>query len=203
MVLAVLKAGAGYLLLDPAEPQARHHESIATAAITAIIGQDYRLPSADQRNLRYIEVDTALAYGLRSAGPALEVARDAESAACLIVTSGGREGLEVVRLSHRNIANLVYSIAKRPGIGARDVVVSLSPPAADRARYRDVSAVAHRRPAGRCRGTRFGRTARHCWGSCNAAMPPSCTPPLIIGAVCSMPAGWAIPRSKCFAMRPS
>ena len=129
-ILAVLKAGAGYLLMDPAEPQARHHETIVAASITAVIGQDYRLPSSEQRSLRYIEMGTALASGLRSPGAAPEISRDAESAACLIHTSGGTAA---VRLSHRNIANLVYSIAKRPGIGSRDVMVWVSPVAADRA----------------------------------------------------------------------
>ncbi len=129
-ILAVLKTGAGYLLLDPAEPQARHHEIILSSSITAIIGQDYRLPSSEQRSLRYIEMGTALASGLRTQSAAPEGARDAESAACFIHTSGGDAA---VRLSHRNIANLVYSIAKRPGIGSRDVMVSVSPISADRA----------------------------------------------------------------------
>ena len=129
-ILAVLKAGAGYLLMDPAEPQARHHETIVASSLTAVIGQDYRLPSSEQRSLRYIEMGTALASGLRSPGAAPEIARDAEAAACLIHTSGGAGA---VRLSHRNIANLIYSIAKRPGIGNRDVMVSVSSIAADRA----------------------------------------------------------------------
>jgi non-ribosomal peptide synthetase component F/thioesterase domain-containing protein len=132
-ILAIIKAGAGCLMLDPAEPQARHAEAIAASGITAVVGQDYRLPPAKRESVRSIEVGTALAFGLRSSGNSLDATPDAESAACFIITSGNRESAGIVGISHRNIANLVYSIAKRPGVGSRDVVVAISPVTTDRA----------------------------------------------------------------------
>jgi amino acid adenylation domain-containing protein len=132
-MLAVIKAGAGCLMLDPAEPQTRHEENIAASGITAVIGQDYRLPDARRASVRSIEIGNALAFGLRGSGSSLDATHDADSAACFIVTSGNRAAPAVVGLSHRNIANLVYSMAKRPGVSNRDVVVATSPVATDRA----------------------------------------------------------------------
>ena len=130
-ILAVLKAGASYLLLDPAEPQLLHRQRMAAAAVTVLIGDDYALPASQRASLRSIDIATALTAGARAATPGAEVSaesvRDAEAAACLLVTSGTAEAGDVVRLSHRNIANLVYSIAKRPGVDHRDVVVAVSP----------------------------------------------------------------------------
>ncbi len=132
-ILAIIKAGAGYLILDPAEPQARHEESITASGITAVIGQDYRLPAAKRESVRSIEVGSALAFGLLSSGNSPDATHDADSAACLLVTSGNRESASIVGFSHRNIANLVYSIAKCPGVNSRDVVVAASPMTTDRA----------------------------------------------------------------------
>jgi amino acid adenylation domain-containing protein len=133
-ILAILKAGGSYLVLDPAEPQARHQESMAAAGVTALIGQGYKLP-AQLQAIRVLEAENALAF----APPAPPAPRNlagppnADSAACIVATSGTREAASAVELSHRNLANLVYSIAKRPGVGDRDVVVAIAPPATDRA----------------------------------------------------------------------
>jgi non-ribosomal peptide synthetase component F/thioesterase domain-containing protein len=132
-ILAIIKAGAGYLMLDPAEPQARHEEDIAASGITTVIGQDYRLPAVKRECVRSIEIGNALAFGVRGSGNALDATHDADAAACFIVTSGNRESAGIVGFSHRNIANLIYSIAKRPGVGSRDVVVASSPVTTDRA----------------------------------------------------------------------
>jgi non-ribosomal peptide synthetase component F/thioesterase domain-containing protein len=131
-ILAILKAGAGCLLLDPEEPPARHQEGITATGVTAVICQA-RPPAAFGQTVRTIEAGNALAPGPRTSFAALDAAHNADSAACLFVTSGTREAPGVVALSHRNIANLLYSLAKRPGISNRDVVVAISPLATPRA----------------------------------------------------------------------
>jgi len=60
-VLAVVKAGAAFLVLDPADPPARHAEGIAAAGLTAVIGRDYRLPVGSAAAVRSIEIEDALA----------------------------------------------------------------------------------------------------------------------------------------------
>jgi non-ribosomal peptide synthetase component F/thioesterase domain-containing protein len=132
-ILAAIKAGAGFLLLDPDEPQARHEENIAVCGITAVIGDNYRVPPARSDSVRAIEAANALAFGLHGTARSFDAVRDADSPACFIVTSGNRESPGLVEISHRNLANLIYSIAKRPGVGGRDVVVALSPVTTDRA----------------------------------------------------------------------
>ncbi|MDB6082796.1 MAG: thioester reductase, partial [Gammaproteobacteria bacterium] len=129
-ILAVIKAGAAFLVLDPAEPPERHQESITAAGVTAIIGQSYPLAAALRETVRMIEAESALAFGGARNSGATAVA-DADAPACFIVGSGTREAPSTIGLSHRNIANLVYSLAKRPGITDRDVLVSIAPPATD------------------------------------------------------------------------
>jgi thioesterase domain-containing protein/acyl carrier protein len=53
-------------------------------------------------------------------------------AACLVLAAGENPAA-TVSLSHRNLSNLIYSIAKRPGINDRDVLVATSAPGLDRA----------------------------------------------------------------------
>ncbi len=132
-ILAVVKSGAAFLVLDPADPPARHAEGIAAAGLTAVIGHEYRLPAGTADTVRSIEIDDALAAGVSDSAAPAGAAQDASSAACYLITPGTRQAAGVVGLSHRGIANAVYSLAKRPGIGGRDVVVSASPPATDRA----------------------------------------------------------------------
>jgi non-ribosomal peptide synthetase component F/thioesterase domain-containing protein len=132
-IIAIIKAGGAYVVLDPSEPEARHQESIMAAGVTAIIGQGYRLPVSQGDAIRVLEAEKALAFGLQNLRNPAAAIPDADSSACFIVTPGDREAASVVGLSHRSIANLVYSIAKRPGVSDRDVVVAIAPPASDRA----------------------------------------------------------------------
>jgi len=133
-MVALLMAGAAILLLDPTDPPMRLAEHIAVCGVTAVIGRSLRLPAQTQPAVRAIEVEELLAAPLPGAASAKfspEAPQDAGSAACYVVTPGTREAAGVVGLSHRGIANLIYSLAKRPGIGSRDVVVAASPASAD------------------------------------------------------------------------
>ncbi len=130
-ILGIIKAGGAYVVLDPNEPAARHVEAIAVCGVTVIIGQDYRFRALHD-SVRILEADDALASGdeaPRSLGGPLP---DADSVACFIVTSGDRERAGTAGLSHRSISNLVYSLAKRPGVSDRDIVVAVAPLTTDR-----------------------------------------------------------------------
>ena len=130
-ILGIIKLGAACLVLDPSEPAARHLEAIAVAGVTLIIGQDYQLRPLHE-SVRIVEAEDALAFGeAASRGPAGALP-DADDAACFVVTSGNRDTAGTVGLSHRSISNLVYSLAKRPGVSDRDVIVAVAPLTTDR-----------------------------------------------------------------------
>jgi len=133
-VLAVLKAGAAYVLLDPAEPPARRAELMAAARATAIIGRNLQ-PSDAIAGIKMIDAAAALAHEVQAANIAISPGLETDSLACLTFSLGGTEASHIVGLSHRNLANLIYSMAKQPGVGDRDVIVATSPTGSDRATF--------------------------------------------------------------------
>jgi non-ribosomal peptide synthetase component F/thioesterase domain-containing protein/acyl carrier protein len=133
-VLAVLKAGAAYVLLDPAEPPARRAELIAAARATAIIGRNLQ-PSDAIAGISMIDAAAALAHEAQAANIAISPALESDAVACLTFSLGSTEASHIVGLSHRNLANLIYSMAKQPGVGDRDVIVATSPIGSERATF--------------------------------------------------------------------
>jgi non-ribosomal peptide synthetase component F/thioesterase domain-containing protein len=133
-LLGILKAGASYVPLDPADPPQRRGQLAAAANVTAIIGQRLQSSAALDVAVKCIEIETALAY---AGPPGVEpsVALDSDSAAFWVMTAGACDAAHLVGISHRNLSNLICSIAKRPGVGERDVVVANSPTTLDRATF--------------------------------------------------------------------
>jgi non-ribosomal peptide synthetase component F/thioesterase domain-containing protein len=127
-VLAVLKAGATYVPLDPTDPPLRTAEMIRASGTTAVIGQRLQRSGVSEVPVHLIEVEAALAYRKDAAGPVAGAATpNSDGIACTIFTSGRDDASRIVNISHRNLTNLIYSMAKRPGVGVRDVVVAVSP----------------------------------------------------------------------------
>jgi non-ribosomal peptide synthetase component F/thioesterase domain-containing protein/acyl carrier protein len=133
-ILAVLKTGAAFVLLDPAEPPARRAEMTAAARAAAIIGRNLQ-PSDAIAGISMIDAATAMDHEAKSSDSAVSPAIEADSAACLTFSLGSAEASHIVGLSHRNLANLIYSMAKQPGVGERDVIVATSPIGSDRATF--------------------------------------------------------------------
>jgi non-ribosomal peptide synthetase component F/thioesterase domain-containing protein len=131
-ILAILKTGAVYVPLDPTDPPLRRADMIRASGTTAVIGQKLQRSSVADVPVQLIEVETALAQGQESKAAART---SAEALACTVFISGRDDASRVVNLSHRNLTNLIYSMAKRPGVGHRDVVVATSPATSGRAAF--------------------------------------------------------------------
>jgi len=132
-LLAILKAGATYVPLDPADPPLRHADMIRASGTTAVIGQRLQRTAVADVPVHLIEIEAALAHARESQHDAVPLHSDAF--ACTIFISGRDDASRVVCISHRNLSNLIYSLAKRPGVGDRDVVVMSSPLTTDRAAF--------------------------------------------------------------------
>jgi non-ribosomal peptide synthetase component F/thioesterase domain-containing protein len=134
-LLAILKAGATYVPLDPADPPLRRADMIRASGTTAVIGQRLERTAVADVPVHLIEIEAALAYAGESQHATQTVAIHSDAFACTIFISGRDDASRVVCISHRNLANLIYSMAKRPGVGDRDVVVTSSPATTDRAAF--------------------------------------------------------------------
>jgi amino acid adenylation domain-containing protein len=133
-LLAILKAGATYVPLDPADPPLRHADMIRASGTTAVVGQRLERTAVADVPVHLIEIETALSSSGESQATQT-VPLHSDAFACTIFTSGRDDASRVVCISHRNLANLIYSMAKRPGVGDRDVVVMSSPVTTDRAAF--------------------------------------------------------------------
>ncbi|MFE6489576.1 amino acid adenylation domain-containing protein, partial [Streptomyces sp. NPDC057757] len=115
-VLAVLKAGAAYLPLDPAHPADRLAHQLADAGATLVVVDERHREAADlpARPVTPADLDRPAA----AAGPL--PAADPDRPAYLIHTSGSTGRPKGVLVRHRNLDNLLAGMAGSPGLGAAD-----------------------------------------------------------------------------------
>ena len=132
-LLAILKAGATYVPLDPSDPPLRRADMIRASGTTAVIGQRLERASVADVPVQLIDIEAALAHGKEL--DLVTRPSSSETIACTMFISGRDDASRVVNLSHRNLTNLIYSVAKRPGVGHRDVVVATSPTTTSRAAF--------------------------------------------------------------------
>ncbi|MFD5467622.1 amino acid adenylation domain-containing protein [Kitasatospora sp. NPDC127059] len=120
-VLAVLKAGAGYLPLEPAHPAERTGHALADARPALLLTATGLLP--DTPGLPRIDLDapqTAAALAVAPTdAPATSVGPD--HPAYVIFTSGSTGRPKGVVVPHRNVVRLLDATERRFGFGPRDV----------------------------------------------------------------------------------
>jgi amino acid adenylation domain-containing protein len=122
-LLAILKAGAAYLPLDPAFPADRLAFMIGDADPTAIVTNSAmaaRLPP----HVRPICLDRdASAIAAEDDGP-LDVAVEPSHLAYVIYTSGSTGQPKGVEIEHRGVSNLLESLASGPRLRDTDTVLA-------------------------------------------------------------------------------
>jgi amino acid adenylation domain-containing protein len=129
-LLAVLKAGAAYLPLDPEYPSARLRTMLSTAEVKQVL-----LPSGSG-DLEFLQgvscetidislhcrgVDEALAYETAPPCPATK-----NDLAYVIFTSGSTGEPNGVLIEHRAVVNTITDINERFGVTSQDRVLALS-----------------------------------------------------------------------------
>jgi non-ribosomal peptide synthetase component F/thioesterase domain-containing protein len=133
-LLAILKAGGTFVPLDANDPPRRCADMIRASGTTAVIGHNLQRSSVADVPVNLIDVEAALAYGGdTSATTPAAASSGSDAVACTMFISGRDDASRVVNISHRNLSNLIYSLAKRPGVSERDVVVAASPMVTGRA----------------------------------------------------------------------
>ena len=128
-VLGTLKAGAGYVPLDPAFPAERLAFMTEDAALAALIVDDAAPASlvfpAD-RTLSLTRDAGTIAAAPSTRLPRDEAAGAADSVAYVIFTSGSTGKPKGVRVPHRSTSNFLTTMQRVPGIRADDRLVSVT-----------------------------------------------------------------------------
>ncbi|HEX2077990.1 MAG TPA: amino acid adenylation domain-containing protein [Longimicrobium sp.] len=123
-MLAVWKAGAAYVPVDPAYPEDRRAYMLEdsgasvvltdSASVDAMPATEARAVVVDRIDLS-AEDDSALATGV-----------EADDLAYVIYTSGSTGRPKGVMVPHGGVVNFLLSMAREPGIGADDVLVAVT-----------------------------------------------------------------------------
>ncbi len=132
--LAVLKLGAAFIAIDPSDPPRRRAEVLALSKAAAMIGRNLQAAGIQDSAVKMLDIDAALAGDGAPRGWIPAAPTKSDAAACLIVTAGS-QAAGLASVTHRSLANLICSVAKRPGVDDRDVFVATSPPNMDRAPF--------------------------------------------------------------------
>ncbi|MBU8974939.1 amino acid adenylation domain-containing protein [Lysobacter sp. MMG2] len=128
-LLGVLKAGAGYVPLDPNFPAERLAYMAGDAGLAALLTTTKHAAHFDLRGRPVLSLDTL--HDELASLPATRLGRDEgaaqpESIAYVIYTSGSTGRPKGVQVPHRAVSNFLASMAKEPGLSADDRLVAVT-----------------------------------------------------------------------------
>ncbi|MDE2078696.1 MAG: AMP-binding protein, partial [Burkholderiales bacterium] len=128
--LAVLKAGAAYVPLDPSYPTERLVYMSTDAELTLLISEQVLLDVLPWPRDRQVLLDSDAAdIAAQSDAPLpahAELDARPEDAAYVIYTSGSTGQPKGVVVPHRPVVNFLTSMAKQPGLSAQDRLLAVT-----------------------------------------------------------------------------
>jgi len=128
--LAILKAGAGYVPLDPSYPTQRLAFMIDDAQLALLVTTSHRLDTFAQPRERCVLVDVDRAAIAAHSEERLQADEAVDSGpddpAYVIYTSGSTGRPKGVVLRHRSLSNLVASVIREPGYRSSDRVLAIT-----------------------------------------------------------------------------
>lgn len=128
--LAILKAGAAYVPVEPSYSRQLKHDYADTAAARhAIVAADDRVSFADAPSIRVLDASVLFATQALD-GADIDLARDANAAAYVMFTSGSMGRPKGVQIAHRGVVRLVCD-TNYIHVKATDRLILLSPLAFD------------------------------------------------------------------------
>ena len=125
-LMAVLKAGCAYVPLDPMHPAARLRYILGEAEVAALICDGAESATLVPSGVPIIDMGSAGAAieAASIAAPSVKVTPD--SLAYVIYTSGSTGKPKGVEIPHRAVVNLLCTMARTPGLSAKDVLVAVT-----------------------------------------------------------------------------
>ena len=123
-MLGILKAGAGYIPLDPAFPQARLQHMLDDGQPSVVLTTRALADGLPLQNQRVVLLDAASLAKQPDTRPNL--IGDPEAIAYVIYTSGSTGTPKGVEIPHRAVANFLGSMAAQPGLRGDDVMIAVT-----------------------------------------------------------------------------
>ena len=125
-LLAVMKAGAAYVPLDPAYPSERLSFMITDSGMQALITQQALLPVLPGNVTHLVTLERHQDQIKDQRSENLSAQPAAEDLAYVIYTSGSTGRPKGVEIPHRALMNLLRSMETEPGLGKRDRLLAVT-----------------------------------------------------------------------------
>jgi amino acid adenylation domain-containing protein len=129
-VLAILKAGAGYVPLDPTYPKERLAFMLEDANVSVVVTQEKLIRSCELSGISaepvYVCLDRDCASIEACSNQNPDVPLTSDNLAYVIYTSGSTGKPKGVQVLHRSIVNCLHSMAERLGFTKRDVLLAVT-----------------------------------------------------------------------------
>jgi amino acid adenylation domain-containing protein len=123
-MLAVWKAGAAYVPVDPAYPADRRAYMLADSGAAVVLTDSASAEGIPPTNARVVIVDQLDLAAENGTALAAEV--EADALAYVIYTSGSTGRPKGVMVPHRGVVNFLESMRREPGLTADDVLVAVT-----------------------------------------------------------------------------
>jgi amino acid adenylation domain-containing protein len=125
-ILGILKAGAAYLPLDPSHPEERLKLILENARVELLITSEALRASVFGCAAKLLVLDSEWSNIARESAARLPRIAHPEQSAYLLYTSGSTGRPKGVAVPHHAVVNFLHSMARQPGLTARDVFVSVT-----------------------------------------------------------------------------
>ncbi|MFB2976514.1 amino acid adenylation domain-containing protein [Microseira sp. BLCC-F43] len=125
-LLAILKAGAAYVPLDPAYPQERIAYILEDAQISLLLTQQHLIVQLPQHQAKVICLDTEWNSIAQENKNNLVTEVTSNNLAYVIYTSGSTGKPKGVQIQHGAVVNFLTSMRQTPGITERDILLSVT-----------------------------------------------------------------------------
>lgn len=125
-VMAILKAGAGYVPLDPSYPADRLHYMCETANVKLVLTQDRHLELLKNFGKRCLSVDSSAEAIAASESTSFDNQSNGDDTAYVIFTSGSTGQPKGVQVAHRTVLNLLHSMNHEPGLESHESILAVT-----------------------------------------------------------------------------
>lgn len=130
-MIAVLKAGAAYVPLDPTHPSDRLHYTLEDAGVRCILTARQFSKVLERPGISQIHVDEiAPELKILDVAPP-KVAVQPNDLAYVIYTSGSTGRPKGVQVEHGNLVNFLNAMRREPGFDRKDVLLAITTPSFD------------------------------------------------------------------------
>ena len=127
-LLAVMKSGAAFVMLDPSWPRDRLAFVVGDAGLALVLAQGDAAQALPPLPDRLLDIDIALRDVPNRGDAAPPAPATSEHLAGIVYTQGSNGRPKGVEIAHRSLTNLLWSMRQTPGCGASDVLLSLASP---------------------------------------------------------------------------